>query len=535
MFGAGRTFACAGIALVILASSIMVSIGVSAEDSTVAGADLTVSDIIWLDMYGAAESTVPTLTSGQPFTVMATIENTGTKDAAGFSTDLYVDGALLGSHVTADGLAAHGTLSVAWPGVIASDCAQHEATVSADSLDQVAESNPEGTAEANNEQTEVFDVVRAEWTFALYADGDNNLEYYAYLDFLEMAFVGTSPLVNLVVQVDRIPGYSNDSGNWTDAKRFLVTKGMEPLAENAYEDLGEVNMGDGAVLTDFATDTFNRFRANHTCLVLWDHGGSWYGGCCRDQTSSSDSLKTDEMRLALAEVVGSVGEKVDVIAFDACVMSAVEICYAFEGLCDDFVASEGLLAGTGWPYDDILQRLADSPMTSPDEFCEIITVEHVEEYPSSSIATMSAFRVDAVCTDVRDALSVFADSLIAGLERYETQIKAARNAVYGFDIIMVSPYMDSYSADLYSFAEEVASRVSDDSIKAAAADLMSALEDSRIAFGIHVTYKPYGDVFGLMIFWPEAPAYLEEYQLERLSMNATWDEFLLAYFGGWLG
>ncbi len=519
-------------ALVILVSSIAFSFDVSGEGDTVSGADLTVFDVIWVDMYGTAESTGSTLTSGQPFTVLATIENTGTKDAIGFSTDLYIDGTLLGRVATVDCLAAHETMSVAWTGVIISECRQHEALIIADSEDQVQELNPKGTAESNNNMAEVFDIVQAEWTFALYADGDNNLEYYAYLDFLEMALVGTSSEVNLVAQIDRIPGYSNDSGDWTDAKRFLVTQGMEPLAENAYEELGEVNMGDGAELADFATDTFTRFRAKHTCLVLWDHGNGWYGGCCRDQTSSNDSLKTYEMRLAVSEAVSNIGAKIDIIAFDACVMSSIEVCYAFEDLCEVFVASEGLLAGTGWPYDAILQRLVESPLTSADELSEIITIEHVAEYPSSSIATMSAFRVDAVCTEVREALSEFAESLIAGLDRYENQIKAARNAVFGFDIIMISPYMDSYSADIYSFAEEVASRVSDDTIKTAAANLMSALEDSRIAFGLHVTYQPYGSVFGIMVFWPDVNAYLEEYQFERLSIDTTWDEFLQSYYIG---
>ncbi|MDQ1371675.1 MAG: hypothetical protein QG582_589, partial [Candidatus Thermoplasmatota archaeon] len=387
MYGTRRIIACAGMAFVIMASSLMFSLSALGSDVAAAGADLTVSDVLWIDMHGRTGSTDAVLTSGQPFTVLATVENIGSKDAGSFITDLRVDGASLGGVVSADGLVAHGSLVVTWAGIVVSECLQHEALVVADSGSQVAEVNPEGTAEANNERAEVFGIVPAKWTFAVYADGDNNLEYYAYLDFLEMALVGSSPEVNLVIQIDRVPGYSNDSGDWTDAKRFLVTQGMEPLAENAYEDLGEVNMGDGAVLADFAADTFDRFRADHTSLILWDHGSGWYGGCCRDMTSANDSLGTDEMRQAMEETVAVVGAKVAVIGFDACVMGSMEVCYAFEGLCEDFVASEDMLPGTGWPYDAILQRLVETPSMGPEELSEIMTAEYVAEYPDTSISS----------------------------------------------------------------------------------------------------------------------------------------------------
>ncbi len=34
----------------------------------------------------------------------------------------------------------------------------------------------------------------------------------------------------------------------------------------------------------------------------------------------------------------------------------------------------------------------------------------------------------------------------------------------------------------------------------------------------------------MMIFWPEQPLYLEEYTAERLSLDTSWDEFLLTFY-----
>ena len=68
----------------------------------------------------------------------------------------------------------------------------------------------------------------ADWTFMVYVDGDNNLESAAVDDFLEMASVGSDQNINIVVQMDRISGYSTDYGNWTDARRGLVNAGDLP-------------------------------------------------------------------------------------------------------------------------------------------------------------------------------------------------------------------------------------------------------------------------------------------------------------------
>ena len=95
-------------------------------------------------------------------------------------------------------------------------------------------------------------AIADEWTFMVYLDGDNNLEGAAIEDFLEMSSVGSSAgHVNIVVQFDRIAGYDTSYDNWETCKRFHVTYNMTPTATNAVEDIGEVNMGDPATLTDF--------------------------------------------------------------------------------------------------------------------------------------------------------------------------------------------------------------------------------------------------------------------------------------------
>src|SRR3989442_10858296 len=96
-------------------------------------------------------------------------------------------------------------------------------------------------------------AATAEWTILVYMDADNNLEDAGIADFLEMASVGSTSLVKIVVEFDRAVGYNNSYGDWTTTKRFLVTQGMIPTPAAALSDLGEVNMADPANLTNFVT------------------------------------------------------------------------------------------------------------------------------------------------------------------------------------------------------------------------------------------------------------------------------------------
>lgn len=127
----------------------------------------------------------------------------------------------------------------------------------------------------------------AEWTVMVFMDGDNNLEKFALLDFEEMARVANSPQVNVVVQLDRVPGscesgYSCGYGDWTHTLRFKVAQGMSPTPANALppSESGlasgqETNMGHPDTLSSFVTWARGRYPARRYMLIVWDHGDGW--------------------------------------------------------------------------------------------------------------------------------------------------------------------------------------------------------------------------------------------------------------------
>lgn len=267
------------------------------------------------------------------------------------------------------------------------------------------------------------------WTFMIYLDGDCDLESDAIIDFLEMAEVGSNTDVNIVVQFDRIDGWNSQYGNWTTCKRFYVTDQMIPTPENALEDLGEANMGDPSTLSNFIDWSINNFPATNYALVLWNHGGGWrsrkraleqalikaetktekdeikrrireikkekpspfYKAVCYDDTNGGDSLNTKEVQYALNSASGII----DLIGFDACLMSMIEVAYEIRDTgVNIMVGSEEYEPAWGWPYQAILADMQTNPAMTPSELSISIVDRYYESY--SNDFTLSAININQI-------------------------------------------------------------------------------------------------------------------------------------------
>ena len=242
-----------------------------------------------------------------------------------------------------------------------------------------------------------------EWTFMVYLDSDNNLEYQGINDFLEMAQIGSDSNVNIVVQMDRIDwwdhyyhyidlGYSSSEaiayangvddtryGDWDTTKRFHLSKDETPTSANAISDLGEMDMGDPDTLYDFINWTLDEYPANRYALVLWDHGGQW-DGVCYDDTDSGSKLNMSELDLVFWNLSKYESHTFDIIGFDACLMASIEVACQMWGYTDYMIASELVVPGNGWIYNWSLDSLTKTPKMSTENFCRIIVDDFTESY-----------------------------------------------------------------------------------------------------------------------------------------------------------
>jgi len=378
----------------------------------------------------------------------------------------------------------------------------------------------------------------ADWLFMVYLDADNNLESAGIDDMNEMETAGSTDNVAIVVQMDRAErDYADDTtnGNWTGAKRFYVTQDTDQSIINSpvIEDLGEVNMGDPAVLQSFIEWTVANYPAQNYALVLWNHGSGWreregsgetVKSICVDD-ESGDELTMTELRSALNAANLNTGKTLDIVGFDACLMQMAEVAYQVMGsasrpLVDITVGSEETEPGDGWDYAATLTALTANPAMTPAGLAAQIVSDYVGFYSSSWDITQSG-----VDLDYMEALATAVDSFAIAMTNAPgdwTAISTARSSA--------QEYYYYYYIDLYHFAQLVNQDATiSQTVRDAASDVMAAVTNAVITEGHTASV---GDSHGLSIYYPETSGdYFPAYETDVLFTTDThWDEFLYAIF-----
>jgi len=365
------------------------------------------------------------------------------------------------------------------------------------------------------------------WTVLVYMDADNNLEDVGIEDFLEMSAVGSTPDVNVVVQMDRTPGFESTYGDWTSARRFYVTAGMEPDAPGT--DLGEVNMADPAELVSFVNWGIGNYPATHYFLVLWDHGDGWQGVVVDDDPVIGDRLNATELRTAMDAIVAANGRRIDLLGNDACRMT-LEIQYELADFVDYFVGSEKDEPKEGWPYTPFLQALTADPAMGPGDVARTLVDAYVGGYEGVALYSVALSAVSAAgLRPFVGALNPFLEELMAHLPFYTQEVLAARGATDRFE-------ESAEDYDLWHFVENVLAEVP-------SPRLARRAEDLRIAFHGAVEHERHWDnpspangvhaanAHGMSLyFFPVGGN--PEYLRLALSRDSLWDEFLATFSTG---
>ncbi|RRR78522.1 MAG: forkhead-associated protein, partial [Candidatus Viridilinea halotolerans] len=367
----------------------------------------------------------------------------------------------------------------------------------------------------------------AQWTVLVYLDGDNDLERAAVTDFHEMARVGSSDDIKIVVQFDRISSRERwddrSAGDWETTKRFLVERGMAPTPEMALADLGELNMGDADVLADFIEWGITNYPAERYALIIWDHGASWIGVASDDTDDDMLTLPDISAALETARARTNFG-KLDLIGFDACLMAQYDVFLTVAPYADVAVASADLEPNQGWYWDAWLQRLADDPGQDAHAVAIAIVETYMDYYEGSHAEdlTLSAFdltRLDEISEPFERLNQLMLDQV--GGRNYNA---IAQSRAFTDVYVPSSPEMFS-AVDMGHFAQLLAERSNYGPMTQAAADLAQAIENTRIANGIGPVQL---NSTGISIYFPERDDYYHS-AYERISpvpRLTSWNSFL---------
>jgi hypothetical protein len=358
------------------------------------------------------------------------------------------------------------------------------------------------------------------WTVLVYGLGDNNLEADLLVDLEEMAAVPPAALT-FVALADRTPDYTDAPlpgiGDWDTAKLLIVTPGT--FTEEA--DLGELNMGDPAVLADFVERGITGHPADHYALVLWNHGS--IAGVGSDE-SSGDGLTVPEIATGVRTGLDAVGvDRLDIIGFDACLMGAYEVAASMAPLADYMVASEEVEPTDGWDYAafDILAAQPDQ-VTAPGLGQEIVTRYMATSGADDPTVTMSLLDLSHVGALVA-ALDGLNGAIAPDMATFAPTIGRGRGQAPSFGS-SPNPDEDFYMVDLGVLLQGLTE--ADAPLGGAAATALAALQEvvvaseageaASAATGLTVHFPPYGEYY-----------YPDWY---RATGVPVWPDFLEAYY-----
>ncbi|MBI5959309.1 MAG: thrombospondin type 3 repeat-containing protein, partial [Chloroflexi bacterium] len=381
----------------------------------------------------------------------------------------------------------------------------------------------------------------AAWTFMVYMAADNDLEGFAVADINEMEFVGSTEGVNVIVQVDRAELYDTSNEDWTEARRYFITRDTnlsQIASEQVGDKIGETNTGDPESLIDFVTWTAETYPAERYALIIWDHGGSWLG-VATDESAEYDDLTLPELDQALQAITQDSNlNQFELIGFDACLMGGFEVYRTISPYSRYAVASAELIPGNGWDYLGILDTLAAGPSLDGaglgqgiiDSFIYFYT-EVVTNYETFNLTLVDLAQSDHVLDAFESLYNVVENDPTTALEA----INRARSQTPEFGAFDDPQFVDFWSAaDLLEFMQLLSQQVPGTPLGDAANDVYEA---GRV---MTLYYRGQADApesnGGVSIFFPRNITLYrqgdrdERYTAEAPVSLSLWQAFLGTFY-----
>ena len=274
-----------------------------------------------------------------------------------------------------------------------------------------------------------------EWTIMIYMAGDNNLAVdmaYAMEQIKGVAAEGAdSP--NLFVYYDgNSPDIPTLYCDFSEPRKpryvrsYKVPNKLYPVKEKQNENAADprsiLNFIDWCVnKVEVEQDgelSFGR-RAEKYALIFSGHSLGFQDiGLFKDETSGKSMNMRDFYAVLLGvvntkkelekqakenhwdddvrEIVTTVllGQKIDLLGFDSCVMGMLEVGYQFNNVAKTMIASEGSVPSAGWTYAKILGCLAREQNRNVD------TRDVAEMFVKQFIRSQDAYTVGGVSVDM---------------------------------------------------------------------------------------------------------------------------------------
>ncbi len=413
-----------------------------------------------------------------------------------------------------------------------------------------------------------------EWTFIGYLAADNDLRGFAARNIKQMAQVGSNSRLNIAIQLDiRI------TGNQKITRRYLVEKD-KILHVNADDPTSQqMDSGDPRTLISCCKWAIENYPARHYALVLWNHGTGIIDpvtgkiirpadlftynpiihkleldrsigfldfikdinepvrGVCWDDTTGH-YLTNQKLEIALHEICTTSlqGKKFDLIVFDACLMSMLEVANIIKNYAQVMTGSQEVELGTGLDYGKVLEPFLFEVPDAPKLGAHIVHTYELTYGKITNDFTHTAVRLDAI-TGLESNIDTVAQLLLQCLrlqkgDAVKNAIRASRNKLVctHFDepsyIDMHHFYRNLHAnLKLLAFTNETAGQELKKQLSKTLEAGLYLIDGAVIA---NVTGKNLSQARGISIYFPEQRIH-SSYRKTNFANSNHWATFLTQY------
>src|SRR5215467_9629594 len=232
------------------------------------------------------------------------------------------------------------------------------------------------------------------WTIMVYISADDVLANFAIVSLNQFRSAATDVGDKVVALFDPNDGdekayrYSFEikkkDALLSDARE--KSEEEEPLSFFEEEEIDAPNMAAPKTLTDFVnwatvdpkTGTLYEPENRNYCLILWGHGTELLldhdPGINKERYLTPAKLQTALKSTELSKI-----NRLDIVAFDACSMSMIELASALHGCVRYMIASQDEVPDVSFPYGKILETLKGHG-EDPKEVCRLIPKIYLQSF-----------------------------------------------------------------------------------------------------------------------------------------------------------
>ncbi len=218
-----------------------------------------------------------------------------------------------------------------------------------------------------------------DWTIMVYMAGDNNLSddmITSINEIRDIANAATSEIGGLSYDADITFVLEYDTAfPIADTTRYVISK-QQQLEIPKKESLS-TSEAVKKLIEDCKTD----YPAKKYALIISGHSDAFQGQTLLVDENPPGITGIKELQEKISEGVKALPrKKLDVLAFEGCVMNTLEVMYQFRNTADIWIGSQGSIPNYAWDYRSIVKDLitATKPVDN-NEFVRII-IEDVKKF-----------------------------------------------------------------------------------------------------------------------------------------------------------